>query len=476
MPESVISGTVVGGRYRLVRELARGGMAAVWEADDRVLSRRVAVKILDPSFSVDDAVRARFRHEAVAAAGLSHPGIVATYDTGDDHGMAYIVMELVEGRTLRQILDQDGPLPVASAVDIATQIADALTRAHDQGLVHRDVKPGNVLVLPDGRVKVADFGIAKAAGSADLTRAGAVMGTARYLAPEQLGGQPADSRADVYALGLVLYEMLAGRTPFDGDNEMATAMARLSAEPIALRALRPDVPTLLERAVHRALARDPNDRFPSAAALHDAIGPFHTADGTPSEGFTAVVVRSQRRWWLGAAVAAVIAAVGVIGYLATGDSGDRAATTSHHDPAPLAIRSVRDFDPLGNDGREHPEAVALTTDHDPATAWSTERYATRDFGGTKQGLGLVLDLGRSESVGSVTIDSPDTGWSTALYVSTRDGATLPDWQPARATGRDLGQHAVLDVISRPKGRYVLVWITRLPASGRLQISEVGVGG
>ncbi|HMF82304.1 MAG TPA: protein kinase, partial [Acidimicrobiia bacterium] len=210
MPEPTVAGRILGGRYRLDRELARGGMATVWVAEDPLLSRRVAVKLLLPQLAVDDALRVRFRNEAIAAAKLTHPGIVATYDTGDDDGTAYIVMELVEGTTLRRVIDERERLPVRDAVDISSQVADALEHAHRQGLVHRDIKPANVLVQPDGRVKVTDFGIAKAAGGDDLTRTGTVVGTARYLAPEQVNGHPVDGRADVYALGLILYEMLAG--------------------------------------------------------------------------------------------------------------------------------------------------------------------------------------------------------------------------------------------------------------------------
>ena len=202
-------GRVLGGRYQLVEPLARGGMATVWVADDPVLSRRVAVKILRADLAADDGTRARFRHEAIAAARLSHPNIVATYDTGDDDGIAYIVMELVDGPTLRHLIDeQRRRCPSRDVIRIGKQVADALDAAHRAGLVHRDVKPANVLVPPDGPVKVTDFGIAKAAGGDDLTRTGTVMGTARYLAPEQVNGRPTDARTDVYALGLLIYEML----------------------------------------------------------------------------------------------------------------------------------------------------------------------------------------------------------------------------------------------------------------------------
>ena len=208
-------------------------MGTVWEADDPLLARHIAIKTLDAAIGMDESIRARFRREAVTAAAVTHPNIVATYDTGEDDGVAYIVMELVHGITLRQLIDRDGAVPVAEAAGIAYQVADALSVAHARGLVHRDVKPGNVLVQPDGRVKVTDFGIAKAADSGDdeLTRTGMVVGTARYLAPEQVDGRDVDERVDIYSLGLVLYEMLCGKAPFEADTDIATAVARLTSPP-----------------------------------------------------------------------------------------------------------------------------------------------------------------------------------------------------------------------------------------------------
>ncbi len=262
---------MLGGRYHLVEPLARGGMAAVWIADDPVLSRRVAVKILREDLAANESTRARFRREAISAARLNHPNVVATYDTGDDDGTAYIVMELVNGPTVRQLLREQGRLPIREALRIGIQVADALEAAHRAGIVHRDVKPPNVLVPPAGPVKVTDFGIAKATGSDDLTRTGMVMGTARYLAPEQVNGKPTDARTDVYALGILLYEMLCGRPPFGGDTDVATAMARLTTSAPSIRAQRPNVPRSLDDLVHRCLARDPARRFASAADARTAL-------------------------------------------------------------------------------------------------------------------------------------------------------------------------------------------------------------
>jgi eukaryotic-like serine/threonine-protein kinase len=272
---------VLDGRYQLARALARGGMATVWVGQDMLLDRRVAVKTLHPELSGDSGLRSRFRHEAVAAARLSDPGIVATYDTGDDDGVGYIVMEFVDGPNLRRVLDDRGPLPIGETARVGREVAAALDHAHRQGVIHRDVKPANVLVPPGGRVKVTDFGIAKAGGS-ELTRTGTVVGTARYLAPEQLRGEPVDARTDIYALGLVLYEMLTGALPFHGDTEMAISLARLSVAPAPVGIGRPDTPPALARLVMACLALEPAGRPPTAQAVADALTGRPRPDPTPA--------------------------------------------------------------------------------------------------------------------------------------------------------------------------------------------------
>ncbi len=269
---------MLAGRYRLDRPLASGGMAQVWEGTDTVLEREVAVKILHPHLSHDPSLLQRFRTEAVAAARLNHHAIVAVYDTCSEHGLEAIVMELVHGRTLRAWLDEHGPLTSLRTAELGARVADALQTAHAAGLVHRDVKPANLLLCDDGRVLITDFGIAKLRDDTDLTQTGTLLGTAKYLAPEQVEGGPVDGRTDVYALGIVLYETVCGRPPFSADSQTATALARLTTDPVPPSRLRADVPPSLERVILRCLARDPAGRWPSAATLRDALAAVATDD------------------------------------------------------------------------------------------------------------------------------------------------------------------------------------------------------
>ena len=242
-------------------------MADVWIAEDRVLGRRVAVKILHRQFAEDAAFVERFRRESQAAAGLSHPNIVAVHDWGRDGDSYFIVMEFVQGRDLRDLLRSEGALPPRRVAEIGSAVGMALAAAHNQGLVHRDIKPANVLLTPEGAVKVADFGIARADDSEQLTQTGAVIGTAAYFSPEQAQGHPADPRSDIYSLGVVMYELLTGVPPFSGENSLAIAYQHIQRVPEPPSRLRPDVPPGLEAIVLKAMAKDPADRYQTAAEM-----------------------------------------------------------------------------------------------------------------------------------------------------------------------------------------------------------------
>ncbi len=279
-----MAGATLGERYQLIAPIAAGGMAQVWSARDLDLNRDVAVKLLHPHLLTDDGFVTRFRREAVAAARLSHRSIVSVYDTLSGPRLEAIVMELVDGRTLREALDEEGALPVRRVLDIGQEIAEALSAAHAAGLVHRDIKPANIMIRSDGRVLVTDFGIAKAADDADLTTTGTLLGTAKYLSPEQVTGEPVDPRSDLYSLGVVLFEALAGTVPFRANTDAATALARIREAPPSVRRYRANVPPAVEQVILRLMARDITHRYASAQDVAQALGAIDpTAPAAPGD-------------------------------------------------------------------------------------------------------------------------------------------------------------------------------------------------
>jgi serine/threonine-protein kinase len=529
----VSPGAVLAGRYRLDDQLASGGMAQVWRGTDEVLRRSIAVKILHAHLAADETFVTRFRHEAIAVARLSHPAIVNVYDTCTENGIDAIVMELVRGNTLRDRLDQ-GPIEPSTAANIAAQVAGALDVAHAAGLVHRDIKPANILLSEDGRVKVGDFGIAKAAESADLTETGSFVGTAKYLAPEQVESKPVDGRTDLYSLGVVLYEMLTGRVPFEADSASGTALARLHTDPVPVRQLNPRVPPALEGITMRLLARDPNGRFPSAAdaraallgaGADDRASDADHADGTmvgaplppppvgtrpatsgaplPPPGPTydpitpgagGVVYRDNERRKLVPILLVVLVAVAlaVAGLLLQraaggddedgGDGGGTSDTTSGEAAAPseqVALEQTFSFDPQGDGGESPNDAERnLAIDGDPGTAWETERYNTPDFGRLKAGVGLIATLSQPGQVRAVEIDSPSGGgWTADIYIGNDSGdGGLEAWgEPVASiqSGPD-GGTITSDTFDR-EGDAVLVWITFLGEGNpqnRVELAEI----
>jgi beta-lactam-binding protein with PASTA domain/predicted Ser/Thr protein kinase len=270
------------GRYRIVRKLGSGGMADVYLAEDEELGRRIAIKILNDRHANDESFVERFRREAKNAAGLSHPNIVSIYDRGEAEGTYYIAMEYLDGRSLKELVVARGPLPIPDAIDATRQVLAALRFAHRKGVVHRDIKPHNVMADADGRLKVTDFGIARA-GVSQMTEAGSIIGTAQYLSPEQARGAPVDQRSDLYAVGVVLYEMLTGTTPFSGESPVEIAMKHLSDPPRPPSVERPDIPPDLDMVVLRALAKDPDDRFQTAEEMDAELERVSRGAGVTTE-------------------------------------------------------------------------------------------------------------------------------------------------------------------------------------------------
>ena len=499
-----LSGLTLCDRYRLEQLIGAGGMAQVWRATDEVLGREVAVKLLHPHLAGDSAFVQRFRQEAVAAARLSHPGIVGVYDTCSDGHHEAIVMELLDGMTLRRHLDEQGALDADTTVRIGLRLLDALEAAHRSGLVHRDVKPSNILLCRDGRVKIADFGIAKADDVTELTSQGTLVGTATYLAPEQLLGEPVDGRTDLYSLGIVLYECLTGRVPFQGDSGPAVALARLHSDPVDPRRLRADVPPRVADAIMRVLQRRPDDRFDSAADLRAALlqtgvspRPAMRVEPevldeptTETESFT----HSERGWLLPALFIALVgSALTVAGLLlrntALDDGPDEGTTTEStvaEAAGPLTVAEALIHDPQGDDA-ENDELLDDAIDGDPGTFWRTETYDPPGFPAIKAGVGVGVRLDGRARVDRLRIEGSANGWSASVFVV--DADTLEGVDPGSLTpaGRIEGASGTVEVdltSTEPgsrTGRIVLVWIDDLgePVEGgrfRVELAELSLEG
>jgi eukaryotic-like serine/threonine-protein kinase len=469
-----LGGRTLDGRYLLETEVASGGMGTVWRGRDEVLGRPVAIKVLHEGLAGDPDILERFRREAVAAARLTHPNVVRVFDTGIDDGVCFIVMELFEGTTLEDRLRDGGPLPPAEAARMLSGILRGLAHAHREGVVHRDVKPGNVLLDRDGHVKVTDFGIAKAAfATSDLTTTGDLLGTARYLAPEQVAGGSVDHRADLYACGIVLYECLTGRTPFEADSHIATATMRLADTPKPPGALRPGIPRRLESVTMRALAREPEERFQSADEMNSALGPAAPPGGAGPVARPAPEDHrrgSAFRSWVAIPlilIAVAAAAVGGVLLLASAfdDSPQEPAAAEPEETRPIPISAATSFDPSPGDGEEHDADLPSAIDGNPDTAWQTEGYSTPDLGGAKPGVGIVFDLGNPRTVGSLVLQTDSPGYSFSVFAG--DDATSFEPEASSPLSSTEGETSFtaedgLELALEPvRARYVMIWITEL---------------
>src|SRR4051794_19205092 len=391
-------GQVLADRYELEELVGTGGMSSVFRAHDRLLDRKVALKVLHEQYSDDEEYVERFRREARAVAALSHPNIVTVIDRGEHDGRQFIVFEYVDGDNLKTVIQRSGPFPVPSALELTIQVARALSFAHQSGLVHRDVKPQNVLLNGDGRAKVTDFGIARSLDvQHGMTQTGTVLGTSDYIAPEQAQGQRVDEHTDVYSLGVVMYELLTSEVPFPGENFVAVAMRHINEPPPAIRDKRPDVPPRVEAAIQKAMAKDPADRFPTMAEfcqeLEACLAELQATGVTQHAPAPARARRRGMSPWPVLLVLGALIAIGVaVAFLVLRDTSSGSSdggTTGGSTGGAVALSGVTAYDPVGGDG-EHNDKAPLATDASASTYWETEHYRTAPSL-NKSGVGLVLD-------------------------------------------------------------------------------------
>lgn len=476
---SSVVGETVAARYELEELVGTGGMSSVYKARDALLERNVALKILHDQYTGDEEFVERFKREARAVAQLSHPNIVTVIDRGEDGGRQYIVFEYIDGENLKDLVVRRGRLPARDALELGLQVARGLAFAHEHGLVHRDVKPQNVLLNGDGQAKVTDFGIARTLDVDGVTQTGTVLGTSNYIAPEQASGEPVDAHTDVYSLGVVLYELLVGDVPFPGENFVAVALKHVNQPAPSVLDARKDVPVRVAAAVDRALEKDPEHRFPTMDAFAAELEACLAAESMPvADGEATVVtahvpaqaVRRRKlvsRWAIASvvlgllALAAVIIGFAAIHGLHINDGSTPSAAAGIH------LRGVGSWDPYG-DQEEHSSAAPLASDKNVSTYWNTEHY--NSF--TKPGVGLVLDAGRPAKPKGITITTGTPGFMAEIQAGNdRSGS---DFHPVSIGGpQSINGKTTLRLDLHQPQRYFVVWITKLsPGSSSVEINEV----
>ena len=496
-------GTMIAGRYRLDAVIGRGGMSTVYKAFDTVLERPVAIKLMHREIATDSDQLERFRREARSVAQLNHPHVVSVIDAGEEPspdgeipplGTPYIVLEYVDGETLKGLIRRNGPLEIPQAIAYSIEIARALGAAHERRIVHRDVKPQNILIDPEGGAKITDFGIARSLSEEGLTLAGRVLGTTDYVSPEQALGQPVTPQSDLYSLGIVLYEMLTGDVPFHGDSPVAVAMKHVREEIPDVQARRPELSAATAAVVDRAVAKDLEQRYPDAAAmagdLEEVLAVEASRTGQATGEVTTVLqtlpgrIRSRLPWrmrhparWiaslalLGAIVALVLVIAADRTHRGTGVSPG-VSSKAGLEPVQLSQDAAHGYNPFGT-GPENRDQVVNLVDSDPSTTWTTETY----YEGTLKkangvGLGVYLDAAPGVVARAMEIQTPTPGFAAEVYVADHLQSPLSyssetlagrGWQgPVGASAK---VHDGERIPLRTKGRrhrFYLLWMTALP--------------
>jgi serine/threonine protein kinase len=512
---SAILGTTLGGRYRLDEQIGHGGMSTVYRAFDTVLERAVAIKLMHREIASDSDQLERFRREARAVAQLNHPHIVTVIDAGEwdagessgapdgeTGGTPYIVLEYVAGETLKDLIRRDAPLDTPTALAYGIEMARALGAAHSREIVHRDVKPQNVLLGHEGGAKITDFGIARTLTEEGLTMDGRVIGTTDYVSPEQALGQPVTGQSDVYSLGIVLYELLTGDVPFKGPTPVAVAMMHVREEVPDVQLARPTVSAATAAVVERATVKSLDRRYPNMAAMivdmEEALAIETARSGQTTGEVTAVLrtlhsparrllpwrLRHPARWAISLALLVAIVALVLVALARHTHSGTGLAPDVHASagitPVVLKQEAASSYNPFGT-GPEHAEDVASVVDGDLNTYWSTEHYIDGDLG--KPGLGVELDAAPGVAARAIEIQTPTPGFRAGVYASvgsprsTLSGGarslTALGWTLLAPPSKIAARTTIQINPSRLVYRYYLVWIVKLPAASETaQISEI----
>jgi serine/threonine-protein kinase len=501
-----IIGTLIAGRYRIDAEIGRGGMSTVYRAFDTVLERPVAIKMMHREIAADSDQLERFRREARSVAQLNHPNVVTVIDVGEEPtaegshpggevGTPYIVLEFVDGETLKDVIRREAPLEIAQALAYAIEIARALGAAHERQIVHRDVKPHNVLISSEGAAKITDFGIARTLDEEGLTMVGRVLGTTDYVSPEQALGEPVTGQSDLYSLGVVLYEMLTGEVPFKGDSPVAVAMKHVREEIPDVQVKRPALSAATAAVVDRAVAKDLSLRYPDAAsmvaALEEVLALEASRSGQATGEATTVLrslpgrarrrlpwrMRHPARWVASLALLGVIVALVLILALGqthrgTGTAADLPAR-SGLEQVPLSQTAAHGYNPFGT-GPESRDQIDNVVDNDPNTTWSTEQYyegTLKKAGGV--GLGVYLDAKPGVVGKAIAIQTPTPGFAVQIYVadhidlSEPYGAAKPlserGWQGPVGASAHVKSGARIELhLHGVRHRYYLMWMTELP--------------
>jgi hypothetical protein len=489
-----VIGTRIHDRFRLEERIGSGGMSTVYRAFDETLERWVAIKLLHSEIASQPDQLERFRREARVVARLSHPNVVAVIDAGEDDGRPYIVFQYVEGETLKERIKRQGRLPVGEAAAYAIEIGRALAAAHAERLVHRDVKPQNVLIDRGGSAKVTDFGIARSMELDGLTMPGRVLGTTDYVSPEQALGEKVTPQSDLYSLGVCLFEMLSGEVPYRADTHVGVAMKHVKEPMPDVSGRRPEVSASLAAVVEHATAKETRNRYATAeqmvAELEQSLAIEAARSGEATGEATTVLkglgqtadfvplrLRNPARYVAAALLAVALTALAVAGLAGNTQQGTPGGAAPQGSgalqPVRLAARAARDYDPPPGDGQESRSQARNAIDGESPTLWDTEHYQSPVFSGLKRGVGLYVDAAAPVAARRLALQTDTPGWDAEVYAAATVPRDLSGWQLVGPRTR-VGRRASLPIDTRGRRfRFYLVWIVKLPAPGnKAEINEL----